>query len=231
MLTSLSTTTGQPSSLAEHLAHRELVPARHDRRRHRHAVAEADRAGHADADAVGRPGRGRRPAACRPGRARRPSTASGPCADVDVASWTCASTCSSRVGHRDVDRGRADVDADEADVAGEGDDARSAGRPGRRRARPTRPDRCSISRSSSTASLDRDRRTVSPSSARDTGPLSRRKRSSRACGAFSGRMDTRFTTTRPPAGRRRRGAGVVRRTLARYAQVEKMFRPVGSDYC
>ena len=38
----------------EQLAHRVAVPARHDRRRDRHAVAEADRAGHADAEPCSR---------------------------------------------------------------------------------------------------------------------------------------------------------------------------------
>nr|WP_235211143.1 hypothetical protein [Nocardia brasiliensis] len=38
--------------LRDHLAHRKAVPARHDRRRHRHTVPETHRARHTDARAV-----------------------------------------------------------------------------------------------------------------------------------------------------------------------------------
>ena len=102
------------------------------------------------------------------------------------ARLTCSSTFSSAVGDGDVDRGGADVDAEEAQAARPGRRSPTGGRRGTRRGPrdSTRP--ISVSRSSSTASFDRERWTASPSSARLIGPSSRSSRSSVAWWAFSG---------------------------------------------
>ena len=112
-----------------------------------------------------------RRAACRPGRGRRRGRRPGP-AHVDRLATCVRETASSAVGDGDVDRGGADVDADEPQARGEPDDRGAAA--AAEAASPcdsTSPS--SVSRSSSTASFERESWTVSPSSARLIGPWSR----------------------------------------------------------
>ena len=105
-------------------ADREAVPAGHDRRGDRHAVAEADRPGDADAGAVQLDR-----------RAAGPHLADevehdlqddvGPLADVDGLGGAVEDV-ELAVGDGDVDAGGADVDAEEAQGAGQLDDRAAA---------------------------------------------------------------------------------------------------------
>jgi hypothetical protein len=108
---------GAAEVLGEGAADREAVPARHDRRRDRHAVAEADRAGDADAGAVQLDG----PAA---GAHLADEVEHDlqdhlrAVADVDGLR-DAVEHVELPVGHGDVDAGGADVDPEEAQCAGQ----------------------------------------------------------------------------------------------------------------
>ena len=187
MFTSLSTSTGQPSSLASvsrtgkwfqpgMIGGDTGTPSR--------KLTGPGTPG-AGADEAG--GRRRRPAACRPapgvpGGARPP----GP-AGCRPARLRWDSDPQLPVGDRDVDRGGADVDPEEAGVPGRSARSTTAGRRGRRPARPSRPGRAGQPVQLRPRAWSGTAPTASPSSARERGPSSRRSRSRRACCAFSGR--------------------------------------------
>lgn len=105
--------------LAERLPYGEAVPARHDRRGHRHALGEADRSRDADAGAVEALGE--------PGGAQLRGHGEHLLEDRDRAlahvQWLVdvPEDLQLGVGDGDVDRGRADVDAEEAEFGVEAD--------------------------------------------------------------------------------------------------------------
>ena len=146
------------AELAGHgVADRVAVPARHDRRRDRHARGGS------------RPGPGTpipapigpvdaqpRPAPCAPARARRRAPASGPCRMSQSGGCAWPST-SSRPSVTPTDMaGGADRDADEADVRRRGRPASSAGRRARPPARPPAASPSSASRATSAATVVRE---------------------------------------------------------------------------
>ena len=113
----------------ERVPDREAVPARHDRRRDRDAVAEADRAGHAGpGPREGARGVGGAQLADHLQRAADDDLGAPP--DVDRLGLVREHP-QLAVGDGDVDRGGADVDAEEAGVAGDPHDRGAAAAAGR----------------------------------------------------------------------------------------------------
>ena len=191
MFTSLSTSTGQPSSLADRLADGEPVPAGHDRRDDRHALPEADRPGHADPDAVDLVRALPRRAACRSGPAPVRAPRPGPAARR-TASDSGRGSPARRWSPRRRSRWRR---CRRRRTAGGGRAGRcpTAGRHGRPPARPARPDRARPAGRARRRAWTGRGGPTSPSSARDRAPSSRSSRSSCDWCAFSGRAVIRVT--------------------------------------